>query len=80
MMVMSVPAVITKLVPGPPEAGVCIAMTVWPVVVGLVVDARFVVRARFDVDGGCLMVVVPFNDASPFDHARRRVLVPTKVC
>ena len=76
MMVMSVPAVIAKLVPGPPEAGVCIAMTVWPVVVGLVVDARFVIRARFDINRGRLVVVVPFDDASPFDDARGRVLVP----
>ena len=81
MVVMTVPAVMpAKVVPWPPEACVGIAMTVRPIVVGLVVNARGVIRPGFDIDRCGLVVVVALDDAGAFDNARGRVFVATKVC
>ena len=68
------PMVAAEKVPRAPEAGVGIAMPVGPVVVRLLVDPRGVVRARFDIDGCRLMVVVTLDDAGALDYAWRSAL------
>ena len=81
MVVVTMPTVMAaEVVAWPPEACVGIPMTVGSVVVGIVVNPRGVIRARFNIDRCRLVVVVTFNDAGAFDYARGRVFVATKVC
>ena len=72
---MPVPTMVSaEEVPRAPEAGVSITMTVGSVVVRLLVDPRGVVRARCDIDGCRLMVVVTLDNAGALDYARRCAL------
>ena len=72
---MPVPTVVSaEEVPRAPEAGVGVAMTVGPVVVGLLINSRGVVGARFDVDRCRLVVVVTLDNAGALDYARRCAL------
>ena len=75
VMVMPVPTMVAaEEVPRAPEAGVGIAMPVGPVVVSLLINSRGVVRARFDIDGCRLVVVVTLDDAGALDYAWRGAL------
>ena len=72
---MPVPTMVAaEEVPRAPEAGVGITMPVGPVVISLLVNSRGVVRARFDIDGCCLVVVVTLDDAGALDYAWRSAL------
>ncbi len=74
-MVMPVPPIVAaEEVPRAPEAGVGIAMPVGPVVISLLINSRGVVRARFDIDGCRLVVVVTLDDAGALDYAWRSAL------
>ena len=72
---MAMPPMVTaEEVPRAPEAGVGITMPVGSVVVSVLVNPRCVVRARFDIDGCCLVVVVTLDDAGALDYAGRSAL------
>ena len=72
---MPVPTMVAaEEVPRAPEAGVSVTMTVGSVVVGLNVNPRGVVRARFNIDRWRLMIVVTLDDAGALDYAWRRAL------
>ena len=72
---MSVPAMVAaEEVPRAPKTGVSITMVVGPLVVGLLVNSRGVVRARFNIDRCRLVVVVTLDDAGALDYAWRGAL------
>ena len=75
MVMMPVPTMVAaKEVPRAPKTGVSVTMTVRPVVVGLLVNPRGVVRAGFNIDRWRLVVVMTLDDACALDYAGRSAL------